>query len=182
MESSNWFHGSMSRQEAEDKLQIDGLEEGLFLVRHSSSSKGDFVISVFAQDQFIHYQIRRRQNDTLFSLSDQPKVIHGLDELIYYYQNQPRSGLQHPLKKYVPGESCPISDRLHGSTNLLHRATQAGDARIVEELLKCGDRDIAAKDHDGLCALHLAAFFGHCDIIEILVQYGANVDVTNSSG
>ena len=74
--------------------------------------------------QVIHYQIRRRQEDALFSLSEEKKVIHGLDELVYYYQNQPCSGLQHRLNRYVPKEKCPLSVRLHGVENLLHRATQ----------------------------------------------------------
>ena len=57
-------------------------------------------------------------------MSDETKVIHGLDELVYYYQNQPCSGLQHRLDKFVPNEKCPTSVRLHGVDNLLHRATQ----------------------------------------------------------
>ena len=74
--------------------------------------------------QVIHYQIRHRGEDALFSVSDETKVIHGLDELVYYYQNQPCSGLQHRLDKFVPNEKCPTSVRLHGVDNLLHRATQ----------------------------------------------------------
>ena len=179
---TSWFHGKKSRQEAEEILKNHGLEEGLFLVRNSSSCQGDFVLSVVVKNEIIHYQIQRRQKDALFSLSEETKVIHGLDELIFYYQNQPQSGLQHSLNNFVPGDDCPNSVKLHGAENLLHRATKAGNFIVVEELLKCGDRDIAAKDHDGMCALHLAAFFGYTDIVELLIQYGANVDVTNSSG
>ena len=59
---------------------------------------------------------------------------------------------------------------------------QAGNERIVEELLHYGDRDIAAKNHDGHCAVHLAAFFGHSEVLLLLIKFGANVNVANSSG
>jgi ankyrin repeat protein len=59
---------------------------------------------------------------------------------------------------------------------------QAGNELVVEELLQCGDRDIAAKNHDGHCAVHLAAFFGHSKILLLLIKFGANVNVANSSG
>ena len=55
--------------------------------------------------------------------------------------------------------------RLHGTENLLHRAAAGGSVPVVSELLKCGYRNIAAKDHDGQCAMHLAAFFGHVDVL-----------------
>ena len=58
--------------------------------------------------------------------------------------------------------------RLHGTENLLHRATAGGSVPVVSELLKCGYRNIAAKDHDGQCAIHLAAFFGHVDVLGTL--------------
>ena len=39
------------------------------------------------------------------------KVIHGLDELVYYYQYQLNSGLQHRLEQHVPGAECPSAVR-----------------------------------------------------------------------
>ena len=57
--------------------------------------------------------------------------------------------------------------RLHGTENLLHRATAGGSVPVVSELLKCGYRNVAAKDHDGQCAIHLAAFYGHVDVLGI---------------
>jgi len=66
------------------------------------------------------------------------QVIHGLDELVYYYQHQPNSGLQHSLTHFVPGEDCPASVKLHGVENLLHRASANGSLTVVSELLKCG--------------------------------------------
>ena len=71
----DWFHGSMGREEAESVLKEHGFTEGLFLVRESSTSIGDFVLSVVHDGDVIHYQIRRRQDqDGLFSLSEEKKV------------------------------------------------------------------------------------------------------------
>ena len=50
-ETSNWFHGKLSRIEAEEVLKENGLDEGLFLVRNSSSAIGDFVLSVVHKDE-----------------------------------------------------------------------------------------------------------------------------------
>ena len=46
--------------------------------------------------------------------------------------------------------------RCHGTENLLHRAAIAGNATVVRELLIYGNREIKAKNYDGLSALHLA--------------------------
>ena len=71
----DWFHGVMGREEAESALKEHGFAEGLFLVRESSTSLGDFVLSVVHDNDVIHYQIRRRQDqDGLFSLSEEKKV------------------------------------------------------------------------------------------------------------
>lgn len=77
------------------------------------------------------------------------QVIHGLDELVYYYQHQTNSGLQHSLSHFVPGDECPASVKLHGVENLLHRASAGGSVKVVSELLKCAQRDVRAKNHDG---------------------------------
>ena len=52
-----WFHGPLSRREAEDLLDTSGATEGLFLVR-TSSSEDSFVISLYCGVGKKHYQIR----------------------------------------------------------------------------------------------------------------------------
>ena len=109
-------------------------------------------------------------------------MIHGLDELVNFYRTNPNSRLQHSLNDFVPGSLCPISVRLHGTENLLHRASAGGNVTVVSELLKSGYRNLTAKNHDGQSAIHLATFFGHCGVLRELIQHGANVNVTDSSG
>ena len=110
-ETSNWFHGKLSRQEAEEILKEDGFDEGLFLVRCSSSAVGDFVMSVVHKHEVIHYQIRRRQEDALFSLSEEARIIHGLDELVYYYHHVLANCLMvHPIhfQIFPPRVCCDV--------------------------------------------------------------------------
>ena len=52
-ETSNWFHGILSRSQAEKVLHENGFDEGLFLVRNSSSAIGDFVLSVVHKEEVI---------------------------------------------------------------------------------------------------------------------------------
>jgi len=178
----NWFHGTVGRQDAERILKDAGFSEGLFLVRESTSSKGDFVLSVVHGKDVIHYQIRRRGEDALFSLSAEEKVIHGLDEMIHFYQFEKKSGLQHRLTDFVPGNLAPPETRLHGTENLLHRASTEGNFIVVSELLASGYRNLAAKNHDSQTAMHLASFYGHRDILEQLLKYGAKVNLSDTEG
>nr|XP_040564641.1 LOW QUALITY PROTEIN: tyrosine-protein kinase Shark-like [Lepeophtheirus salmonis] len=191
MESS--FHGYLTRKEADNKLLPDPGnpgKEGTFLVRHSETSPGDFVISVLVHvkgPEVIHYQIRRHgksKDDSLFSLAEKKSVvIQGLDELIRYYRFQPNNGLQHPLSTPLEGTVSPPPEvLLHGTENLLHRAAANGELTIVSELLKSGYRNVSAKNHDGQTATHLAAFYGFDRVIQELHKYNAPVNVADSSG
>ena len=69
------------------------------------------IDSVVHEQSVIHYQIRRRGEDALFSLSVEQKVIHGLDQLVTFYQRNKHSGLQHPLLDYVQGNLPPPEAR-----------------------------------------------------------------------
>ena len=84
--NDDWFHGNLSRVESEQVLRDHGFQEGLFLVRNSSTAEHSYVLSVVHNDKVIHYEIRPHYNDQLFTLSVETRVIHGLDELVYYYK------------------------------------------------------------------------------------------------
>ena len=62
---SNWFHGQLSRVEAEALLRDHGFSEGLYLVRQSESAIGDFVLSVVHENDVIHYQASTRWEITI---------------------------------------------------------------------------------------------------------------------
>ena len=56
-----------------------------------------------AQGQVIHYQIQRKGEDAVFTLSEGKRISHGLDSLVNYYMNEKQTGLQHSLTDWVPG-------------------------------------------------------------------------------
>lgn len=82
----------------------------------------------------------------------------------------------------VKGEPPPHDSRSHGRTNLLHRATKEGNFTIVSELLKCGYRNIDAKNQDGQTAVHLACCYSNEAILQKLIDSGANINSRDKDG
>ncbi|XP_011302292.1 tyrosine-protein kinase shark isoform X2 [Fopius arisanus] len=174
----SWYHGKLSREGAENLLKQD--DDGVFLVRESSTSTGDYVLSVLHNEEVIHYQIRKHGEDAFFSIDDET-TIHGLDTLIEYYQED-NHGLEIKLQNPCKGVLPPHDTRRHGRTNLLHRATMQGNYTIVSELLKCGYRSLEAKNELGQTAVHLAAKDGADDILKKLIENKASVNCRDSAG
>lgn len=81
----------------------------------------------------------------------------------------------------VKGDAPPHDSRRHGRTNLLHRATNQGNYKIVSELLKTGYRH-EAKNKDGQTAVHLASMSGKDDILRKLIDYEASVNSRDTAG
>lgn len=175
-----WFHGKISRETAERLLTSGENEDGTFLVRDSSTAIGDYVLSLLHDGEVIHYQIRKHGGDAFFSIDDGP-VVHGLETLIEYYRED-ASGLSTRLGPMLKGKPPPAHCRLHGRTNLLHRATKEGNYTVVDELLKSGYHSLDAKNQDGQTALHLASILGHNDIIQRLIEAGASVNTRDCHG
>lgn len=55
-----WFHGSITRDEAEHLLQPR--EDGLFLVRESTNFPGDYTLCVCFQSKVEHYRVKYLDN------------------------------------------------------------------------------------------------------------------------
>ncbi|KAG6450497.1 tyrosine-protein kinase Shark isoform X2 [Manduca sexta] len=175
----NWFHGKISRDTAEKLLKEEG-EDGVFLVRESNTSPGDYVLSVLHQGEVVHYQIRRHGEDAFFSIEEHT-TVHGLDTLIQHYRGD-SNGLVTRLSVVCKGEPPPHESRTQGTTNLLHRATEAGEFNIVSKLLASGYRNRDAKNQDGQTAVHIAARAGRDNILAKLIENGGTVNVRDSFG
>lgn len=82
-----WYHPKLTREEAEELLKngktvtrkccrlnflthlfVEGAENGVFIVRNSNSSIGDYVLSVYYNDDVTHFQIRKHTEDAFFSI------------------------------------------------------------------------------------------------------------------
>lgn len=178
-----WYHGKLSRDDAE-KILKDAPENGAFLVRESNSSLGDYVLSVLQDDKVRHFQVRRHTEDVFFSIGSLEECVkvHGLDSLIeYYLENPGLLGENIVLTLPIKGDPPPHDLRRHGRSNLLHRATVEGSYKVVTELLKCGYRH-EAKNEYGQTAVHLASMKGNDDILRELIDIGANVNCRDTAG
>jgi hypothetical protein len=60
-----WFHGKISRQETEELLHPR--TDGLFLVRESTSSTGDYALSVCFDKEVVHYLIEYKSGVLSFT-------------------------------------------------------------------------------------------------------------------
>lgn len=76
IQHQSWYHGAIDRIKSEAVLY--GRRPGLFLVRDSQTSPGDYVLSVSENTKVSHYIVSRRGNQFLIgdqSFSDLPAVI-----------------------------------------------------------------------------------------------------------
>ena len=66
--------------------------------------------------------------------------------------------------------------------NALHIASESGDMRKCVELLESGDFDINEKDSDGETAVLKAARAGRLRLVEKLIAFGANLEISDKEG
>src|SRR5256885_7222216 len=62
-----------------------------------------------------------------------------------------------------------------GASLSLFEAAAAGEIERVERLIGESPSDVNGYSPDGWTPLHLAAFFGHAKIVELLLAHGADV-------
>ncbi|CAG5127528.1 unnamed protein product [Candidula unifasciata] len=75
-----WYHGKISRQEAEKLLYPR--EDGLFLVRDSNNYVGDYTLCVCFGDKVEHYHIKYEDNKLSV---DNEEFFRNLEELVQHY-------------------------------------------------------------------------------------------------
>jgi len=122
----------------------------------------------------------------IFLFIDSGPQIAGIESLISYYQ-QRADGLACILSSdFVQGQPPPTAARRLGSTNTLHRACKQGNFEIVKKILSpetlINRPDVNGKDSFGSTALHEASFFGHDDIVRMLIKAGAHVLARDTDG
>lgn len=72
-----WFHGSITRDEAESLLQPR--EDGLFLVRESTNFPGDYTLCVCFQGKVEHYRVKYLDNKLTI---DDEEYFENLGQLV----------------------------------------------------------------------------------------------------
>ncbi len=81
LQSMPWFHGKITRAQAEDLLVPR--TDGLFLVRESSNYPGDYTLCVCAEDKVEHYHIIYKDNKLSI---DEESFFDNLTELVEHYE------------------------------------------------------------------------------------------------
>jgi len=64
----------------------------------------------------------------------------------------------------------------------IHYAARAGDVEKVKALLKGNSDLVFSKDTNGWTPLHIAAYNGHKDVVELLLANKAEVNAKDNSG
>ncbi|XP_018577851.1 uncharacterized protein LOC108916131 [Anoplophora glabripennis] len=95
LEKQGWFHGSISRMEAENVLRV--LREGSFLVRNSESIKHDYSLSLKSARGFMHMRIQKNSGDGCFILGQFSKPFNSIPEMIKHFSinRLPIRGAEH---------------------------------------------------------------------------------------
>lgn len=91
-----WFHGSITRDEAEHLLQPR--EDGLFLVRESTNFPGDYTLCVCFQGKVEHYRVKYLENKLTI---DDEEYFENLGQLVAHYEAD-ADGLCTQLIKCLP--------------------------------------------------------------------------------
>ncbi|KAH8232619.1 hypothetical protein KR032_010616 [Drosophila birchii] len=91
-----WFHGSITRDEAEHLLQPR--EDGLFLVRESTNFPGDYTLCVCFQTKVEHYRVKYLENKLTI---DDEEYFENLGQLVAHYEAD-ADGLCTQLIKCLP--------------------------------------------------------------------------------
>ncbi len=181
-ETLNWYHGRISRDAAARILHSQSRNRvGCFLVRDCSSAPSDFVISIWANNQVLHYQVHCN-GDNRFYIDDGP-IFHGLDTLVSHYKAN-SDGLPCRLTTFCRGYPPPPQALKFGAHTPLHEACVNGDTSQVYKMLQemYSNQEVNARNEQGMSPLHIASSRGFEDIVLLLLQYGADVKAASSSG
>ena len=81
-----WYHGRISRSDAEHILEVAGARDGCFLVRDSLTTTGEYVLSLSFQSRRYHYLISRHPDGTV-AIQDGTKFESPI-ELVQYHSRK----------------------------------------------------------------------------------------------
>ncbi|XP_070588218.1 SH2 domain-containing adapter protein D [Erythrolamprus reginae] len=94
LESQAWFHGPISRAEAEALLTL--CREGSYLVRSSKANRGEYSLSLRSSQSFTHMKFTRTK-DSRHILGQNSAPVESIPEVIHHYTTQelPIKGAEH---------------------------------------------------------------------------------------
>uniref|UniRef100_A0A8C3SHQ8 Src homology 2 domain containing transforming protein D n=1 Tax=Chelydra serpentina TaxID=8475 RepID=A0A8C3SHQ8_CHESE len=82
LEKQAWYHGSISRADAETLLTL--CKEGSYLVRNSETSHHDYSLSLRSSQGFMHMKFTRTR-ESKYVLGQNSAPFESIPEVIHYY-------------------------------------------------------------------------------------------------
>ncbi|XP_070985989.1 SH2 domain-containing adapter protein F-like isoform X4 [Oncorhynchus clarkii lewisi] len=94
LESQFWYHGAISRMDAESLLRL--CKEASYLVRNSETSKNDFSLSLKSSQGFMHMKLSRTKENK-YILGQNSCPFDSVPEIIHFYSSRklPIKGAEH---------------------------------------------------------------------------------------
>ncbi|KAL7870859.1 hypothetical protein SRHO_G00083560 [Serrasalmus rhombeus] len=94
LESQFWYHGAISRTDAESLLRL--CKEASYLVRNSETSKNDFSLSLKSSQGFMHMKLSRTK-DNKYILGQNSCLFDSVPEIVHFYSSRklPIKGAEH---------------------------------------------------------------------------------------
>ncbi|XP_053844903.1 SH2 domain-containing adapter protein F-like isoform X2 [Vidua macroura] len=94
LENQCWYHGAISRTDAETLLRL--CKEASYLVRNSETSKNDFSLSLKSSQGFMHMKLSRTQENK-YVLGQHSPPFDSVPEIIHHYASRklPIKGAEH---------------------------------------------------------------------------------------
>lgn len=106
LEKQPWYHGAITRAEAESRLQ--SCKEAGYLVRNSESGTSRYSIALKTSQGCVHI-IAAQTKDSKYTPDQTSAVFDSIPEVVHYYSNEklPFKGAEHMTLLY------PVHSKLH---------------------------------------------------------------------
>ncbi|KAM4690230.1 SH2 domain-containing adapter protein E [Rhinophrynus dorsalis] len=106
LEKQSWYHGAVTRAEAESRLQ--SCREASYLLRNSESGNSKYSIALKTSQGCVHIIVAQTK-DNKFTLNQTSGVFSSIPEVVHYYSSQklPFKGAEHMSLLY------PVHSKLH---------------------------------------------------------------------
>ncbi|KAL6113375.1 shf [Pungitius sinensis] len=94
LESQFWYHGAISRTDAESLLRL--CKEASYLVRNSETSKNDYSLSLKSSQGFMHMKLSRTKESN-YILGQNSGLFDSVPAIIHFYSSRklPIKGAEH---------------------------------------------------------------------------------------